>query len=95
MDFTQLLLDYIKPGLLVLIPVLWAIGTQLKASRKISDWMIPFVLMFIALVLALSYVLITEGPTAMAIWAGIMQGLVIWAVEGQLYQSLKQAKEKK
>lgn len=95
MDFTQLLMEYIKPGLLVLIPVLWAIGTQLKASRKISDWMIPFVLMAIAVVLALSYVLITEGPTAMAVWAGLMQGLVIWAVEGQLYQSLKQVKDKR
>ena len=95
MDFTQLLMEYIKPGLVVLIPVLWAIGTQLKASRKISDWMIPFVLMAIAVVLALSYVLIIEGVTPMAVWAGLMQGLVIWAVEGQLYQSLKQAKEKR
>ena len=94
MDFTELMLQYIKPELLVLIPVLWAIGTQLKKMQKLPDWTIPLVLVIVAITFALSFVIITEGVTAVAVWAGLMQGLVIWSVEGQVYQTLKQAKER-
>lgn len=94
MDFNEMMLAFIKPELLILIPVLWALGTQFKKSQ-LKDWLIPFVLMAISLSLALSYVLIVSGVTAMAVWVGIMQGLVIWAFEGQIYQAYKQAKEKR
>lgn len=95
LDFMKLALEYIKVELLMLVFVLWAIGTQLKKSKQIADWKIPFVLMLISVTFALSYVLITSGINPMAVWVGIMQGLVIWAVEGQIYQSYKQAKEKR
>lgn len=40
MEFTQ----YIKPEMLVLVPVLWLIGNALKRTPKVPDWLIPYVL---------------------------------------------------
>jgi hypothetical protein len=94
MDWAKLLLDYVKPELLVIIPILWYIGKQLKASRKIKDWAIPFILMAISILLVLPYILIFEGPSMAGIWIGVIQSLVVWAIEGQAYQTLKQIKEK-
>lgn len=94
MDYNGMMLAYIKPELLILIPILWALGTQLKKSQ-LKDWLIPFVLMGVSLALAFSYVLIAVGVTPMAAWVGIMQGLVIWAFEGQAYQVYKQSTDKR
>jgi hypothetical protein len=90
MEFEKMILDYIKPGLLILVPVLWYIGTALKATRKIQDWAIPFILMAISIALALTYVISFEGISATGIWIGFVQGLVIAMAEGQLYQYYKQ-----
>jgi len=95
MDLLAIALEYIKPELMVLVFVLWYIGTLLKKSQKIEDWLIPFVLMAASVIMALSWVLITSGLTPMAVWIGVMQGVVIAAVEGQAYQFMKQLKEKK
>ena len=94
-NWTQILLEYIKPELLVLVILLWYIGTKIKASKKIEDWRIPFILMGISVAFALSYVLIISGVTPMAIWVGIMQGLAIAALEGYFYQLFKQAVKKR
>jgi hypothetical protein len=40
MDFLQ----YIVKEELILIPVLWILGTILKQTPKIPDWFIPYVL---------------------------------------------------
>ena len=40
MEFTQ----YIKPEMLVLVPVLWLIGNALKRTPKVPDRLIPYVL---------------------------------------------------
>lgn len=94
MDY-EMMLAYIKPELLILIPVLWALGLEFKKSKQVEDWKIPFILLAIALILTISYVLIVSGINPMAAWVGIMQGLVIWAVEGQGYQMYKQSRERK
>jgi hypothetical protein len=95
MDWMQIAVEYIKPELFILVFVLWYIGTLLKKSHKIEDWAIPFILMVISIIMALSWVLITSGITPMATWVGIMQGFVIAAVEGQAYQYFKQFTERK
>lgn len=94
-NWAQILLDYIKPELLVLVPILWYFGTKIKASKKIEDWAIPFILMGISVLIALSYVLIISGLNGMAVWVGTMQGLAIAALEGYLYQVYKQAANKR
>lgn len=95
MDWLNIALEYIKPELLVLVFVLWYLGTLLKKSHKIEDWKIPFILMTVSIIMALSWVIITSGLSPMAIWVGIMQGFVIAAVEGQAYQYFKQVSEKR
>jgi len=90
MDFEQILMAYIKPELLVLIPILWYIGTKIKATNHVEDYWIPFMLMFISVIAALSYILIFEGYDARGMWVGIMQGIAIACAEGWLYQAKKQ-----
>ena len=94
-NWAQILLDYIKPELLVLVIILWYIGTKIKASKKIEDWAIPFILMGISVVFAISYVLTISGLSAMAVWVGIMQGLAIAVLEGYVYQAYNQAVKKR
>ena len=53
-------LQFIKPELLILIPVLYFIGMWLKNSKKVLDWTIPFVLSGLGIVLTLAYLLSVE-----------------------------------
>ena len=67
--------DYIKPELLVLIPVLYIIGEFIKKS-KINDIYIPLILGGTGVVLALVYVIGTSGFSVINIFAGITQGIL-------------------
>lgn len=57
-------LQFIKPELLVLIPVLYFIGVWCKASNHIKDWLIPFILMSISIVLTATYLISMEFASA-------------------------------
>lgn len=57
-------LQFIKPELLVLIPVLYFIGAWCKASNHIKDWLIPFILMGISIVLTALYLISAEFASA-------------------------------
>lgn len=94
MDWMKLAVDYIKPELLILVFVLWYLGTLIKKSKQCKDWAIPFVLMLISIIMCSWYVIATTGMTLMAVWVGMMQGFVIAAVEGQGYQLFKQYTKK-
>ena len=67
--------EYIKPELLVLIPVLYIIGEFIKKS-KINDKYIPLILGGAGVVLALVWVVGNEGVNALTIFAGITQGIL-------------------
>lgn len=95
MDWMDIAIKYIKPELLVVVFILWYLGVKLKAIKGIPDFLIPFILLGVSIILALSYVLIVDGINPMAVWVGIIQGLVIAAVEGQAYQYKKQLTDKK
>jgi len=86
----QILMDYVKPELLVLILVLWYIGSKIKETSLIKDEFIPFILMVVSIFIAASYVLLFEGFTGQAFWIGVMQGLVIATIQGWLYSTKKQ-----
>lgn len=94
-QIVQMLLDFIKPALLILVPILWMLGNRLKESKHVEDWKIPFWLMGLAIIFALSYVLITEGVQPMAVWMGIVQGLAIAMLQGYLFNVTKQVTEKR
>ncbi|MEK4132043.1 phage holin family protein [Solibacillus sp. FSL W8-0474] len=53
MDIVELLGKYIVTDGLILIPVLVILGTMLKSTPKISDWIIPYILLIVGVVLAL------------------------------------------
>lgn len=77
MDYT----NYIKPELLVLVPVLVFVGYCLKLAEPVKDKMIPGLLAGIGVVLAAIYVLATTNIAApqdgaQAVFTAIVQGLL-------------------
>ena len=77
MDYTT----YIKPELLVLIPVLIFIGYCLKTSVAVKDKLIPALLAAVGIVLAAVYVLATTNIAApqdgaQAVFTAIVQGFL-------------------
>lgn len=67
--------EYVKTELLVLIPVLYAIGEFIKAS-KINDKFIPLIIGGIGIVLASIYVISADGFSGMTFFSGITQGIL-------------------
>lgn len=62
------LMDYIIDQALILIPALYVLGIMLKQSGKIKDWTIPFILLPLGIVGAISLM----GLNANAIIQGIL-----------------------
>lgn len=89
--------DYIKPELLILIPVLNLIGIAVKNS-KIQDKLIPLILGICGILLASLYVFATE-PTqgaravAIALFVGITQGILAAGAGVYINQIIKQHKK--
>lgn len=74
------ILEYIKPELLVLIPVLWILGKGIKKS-KLPDRVIPAMVGAAGILLASLYVFsgmtgFTFGAVLQALFAGITQGVL-------------------
>ena len=74
-------MDYIKPELLILVPVLFCVGLALKKWQGLQDKYIPITLGTVAIVLAAVYVLATSTLTSvqdvlMAVFVGITQGIL-------------------
>ena len=93
----ELLSEYIKPEMLILIPVLYAIGIGIKKSN-IADKNIPWLLGVISVVLCAIYIIATEPVTgiqniALAVFTAATQGILIAAASVYVNQVVKQAKE--
>jgi hypothetical protein len=91
--------QFIKPELLLLIPVLYILGTAIKQS-PIKDWLIPYILGGAGILLSLVYVLSKEQPAGLsavcsAVFTAITQGVLV--AGGGVYADnlIKQAKEGK
>ena len=69
--------DYIRPELLILVPVLYFLGEIIKSSEKIDSRYIPAVLGIVGVALSLLYVLGTEAFSATGIFTGITQGILV------------------
>ena len=64
--------DYIRPELLILVPVLYFLGEIIKSSRYI-----PAVLGIVGVALSLLYVLGTEAFSATGVFTAITQGILV------------------
>lgn len=93
MDITE----YIKPELLVLIPVMYLVGVAIKKS-EVKDKIIPWILGAISIVLSAIYTLATsELNTAanilLAVFTAITQGVLIAGASVYVNQLVVQTKK--
>ena len=89
---------FIKPELLILIPVLYVIGIGLKKS-KLSDTLIPLVLGGIAIVLSAAWVIATSDistlkDVAYALFISVTQGILSAGASVYVNQLYVQSKKK-
>lgn len=85
--------DYIKPELLVLIPVLYILGLMLKKTEKINDKYIPVMLGIIGIVLSAIYVAAVSGICLMSVFTAVTQGILVAGAAVYVNQLVKQNKE--
>lgn len=93
MDFQQ----YIKPELLILIPVLYIVGVAIKKS-DIADKLTPFILGGVSVALSAVWVVancpISNGAEiATAIFTAITQGILIAGASVYINQLVKQTRK--
>ena len=87
MDFS----NYVSPELLVLIPVLYGLGSVIKKTEGVKDNYIPAILTVVGVILSCLYVLGTEGFTLVSLFTSLVQGILVAA--GAVYgnQLIKQS----
>ncbi len=92
----EVLMNYVKPELVVLAFVLYFIGIWIKKTEAISDKWIPLILCVAGIVLAAIYVVAvslpfgSSGATLMAIFTAIVQGVLCAALSTFVNQMIKQ-----
>ncbi len=91
------ILEYIKPELLILIPVLYIIGMGIKKANFIANTWIPLILGGCGIVLSIIYVLSTSPLNSvqtvfMAIFTALTQGILVSGASVYANQIFKQFK---
>jgi len=88
-------LQFVKPELLIVMVACYVLGLFLKASLM-KDWLIPYVLLIVAIVLTIAYtaVVLGLGLTGKVIIEGFIQGLFAAALAVYGNQLIKQAIQK-
>ena len=90
--------EFIKPELLILIPVLYVVGIGLKKS-KLSDTLIPLILGGIAIVLSAEWVIASSDistlkDVAYALFISVTQGILSAGASVYVNQLYVQSKKK-
>lgn len=90
--------EFIKPELLILIPVLYVVGIGLKKS-KLSDTLIPLILGGVAIVLSAAWVIATSDistlkDVAYALFISVTQGILSAGASVYVNQLYIQSKKK-
>lgn len=96
MDFTE----YLKPELLILVPVLYLMGMGLKKAAWFKDSLIPVLLGACGVVLAAVWVFATADVSggkaiATAAFTAVTQGVLCAGASVYVNQIVKQATSKK
>ena len=97
MEMFNMIKDFIKPELLVLIPVLYIVGHGFKKTSLIKDKFIPLLLGSMSILLAGLYIFATSDVNGikeitMAIFTSITQGILIAGASvyaNQIYKQLQ------
>lgn len=93
------IVEYIRPELLVLVPVLYFLGIGLKKSTYFNDNAIPLLLGVFGVLLSLLYVMATGTlgswqDILLAAFTAITQGILCAGASVYVNQLIKQAKDK-
>ena len=93
----EVLKEFVKPELLILIPVLYLIGTGLKNSI-FKDNLIPIALGIFGIILSMIYVFATSEISGikdvlMGIFISLTQGILVAGCSVYFNQIYKQLKE--
>ncbi len=92
----EVILDYVKPELVVLAVVLYLIGLALKKAQAVKDKFIPLILGIVGILLALIWVLATSEldgvrQIMLAVFTAIVQGVLVAGLSTYANQIVKQA----
>lgn len=82
--------NYIKPELLIMIPVCYILGMIIKQTEKIKDKYIPALLGIFAIILTAICVTAMEGFSLMGVFTSITQGILIAGCAVYVNQLIKQ-----
>lgn len=85
--------DFIKPELLVVVPVLYVIGLIIKNTKKINDNYIPAIVGLIGVTLSMIYVIATSDFSLMSVFTGFTQGILCAGCAVYVNQLIKQIKK--
>ena len=100
MDIVNLLTEYIKPELLVVVIVLYFIETGLKKTELIKEKFIPIILGGIGILISAIYVIATSQinvyqEVMMAIFTSIIQGILVAGISVYVKKLIQNRKEDK
>ena len=92
----KIILNYVKPELVVLAVVLYLVGLALKKTQKVKDKLIPLILGIAGVLLALIWVLATSEldgvqQIMLAVFTAIVQGVLVAGLSTYANQIVKQA----
>ncbi len=91
MDF-GFLAEYLQPETIGVAVALYVLGMILKRSKRVMDWIIPFVLLGLGVILCVAiYVIQSPGPEA--IIQGFLQGIFATGSAVLVNQLIKQARK--
>lgn len=95
---SDIILNYVKPELIVLAVVLYLIGVGIKKAQAIPDKYIPAILGLIGVALAAIWVMAscpigTTQEVLMAIFTSVVQGILVAGLSTYVNQLIKQAKK--
>ena len=85
-------MDYIKPELLILIPVLIGIGKAAKTAGLKPNF-IPLALILAGVGLAILWTFAEGETTAQAVFTGVVQGVLAALAATGAHQNAKQIKD--
>jgi hypothetical protein len=85
--------EYIKPELLILVPVLYVIGMILKNTERVDDRYIPAILGEVGMVLAMLWAISTEGLSGIGVFTGMTQGILAAGMAVYTNQLVKQSRK--
>ena len=89
--------EFVKPELMILVPVLYFIGMELKKSESVKDKWIPLILGSIGILMSVFWMIASTVFTGyrdvlMAFFVAVTQGILVAGCSVYINQIYKQGK---